>query len=59
MLHYFLLRRSWLKGRESPGSLRSLGRLLRATAAKAQWKPLHDRAVLVFRDHWNRVNLAV
>lgn len=53
-LHYFLLRRSWLKGRESPGSLRSLGRLLRATAAKPRWKPLHDRAVLVFRDHWNR-----
>ena len=53
-LHYFLLRRSWLKGRESPGSLRALGRLLRATAANPQWKPLHDRAVLVFRDHWNR-----
>jgi len=53
-LHYFLLRRSWLNRRESPGSLRALGRLLRATAAKPQWKPLHDRAVLVFRDHWNR-----
>ena len=53
-LDYFLLRRSWLKGRESPGSLRALRRLLRATAAKPQWKPLHDRAVLVFRDHWNR-----
>jgi len=53
-LDYFLLRRSWLKGRESPGSLRALGRLHRATAAKPQWKPLHDRAVLVFRDHWNR-----
>jgi tetratricopeptide (TPR) repeat protein len=53
-LHYFLLRGSWLNRRESPGSLRSLGRLLRSTAAKPQWKPLHDRAVLVFRDHWNR-----
>ena len=53
-LHYFLLRRAWLKGRESPGSLRALGQLLRATAAKPQWKPLHDRAVLVFRDHWSR-----
>jgi len=53
-LHYFLLRRSWLDRRESPGSLPALGRLLRATAAKPHWKPLHDRAVLVFRDHWNR-----
>ena len=53
-LHYFLLRRSWLKTRESPGSLHSVGRLLRATAGKPQWKPLHDRALLVFRDHWNR-----
>jgi tetratricopeptide (TPR) repeat protein len=53
-LQYFLLRRSWLKARESPGSLRSLGRLLRATAAKPQWKSLHDRGVLVFRDAWLR-----
>lgn len=53
-LPYFLLRRSWLDRRESPGSLGALGRLLRATAAKPHWKPLHDRAVLVFRDHWNR-----
>ena len=53
-LQYFLLRRSWLDRRESPGSLRSLGRLLRSTAARPRWKPLHDRAVLVFRDHWSR-----
>jgi tetratricopeptide (TPR) repeat protein len=56
-LHYFLLRGSWLNRRESPGSLRALGRLLRATAAKPRWKPLHDRAVLVVRDHWNRGQL--
>jgi tetratricopeptide (TPR) repeat protein len=53
-LHYFLLRRSWLKSRESPGSLAAVGRLLRATAGKPHWKPLHDRALLVFRDHWTR-----
>lgn len=53
-LQYFLLRRSWKERRESPGSLQVLGKLVRNTAGKPAWKHLHDRAVLVFRDHWVR-----
>jgi tetratricopeptide (TPR) repeat protein len=53
-LHYFLLQHSWRERRESPGSLGALGKLLRNTAGKPAWKHLHDRAVLVFRDHWIR-----
>lgn len=56
-LPYFLLRRSWRETRESPGSLGALGKLLRNTATKPAWEHLHDRAVLVFRDHWTRSQL--
>lgn len=53
-LQYYLLRRAWKQRRESPGSLLALGKLLRKTANRPAWKHLHDRAVLVFRDHWVR-----
>lgn len=56
-LQYFLLRRSWQERRESPGSLAALGKLFRNTASKPAWKHLHDRAALVFRDHWTRSQL--
>ena len=53
MAHYVLLHRLWRAERSSLRLLDALGRLAQVAKTTPGWEELHDRALLVFRNHWN------
>jgi hypothetical protein len=51
-VQYFLLHRLWRAKETSFELVSALGQLARITAKNPELAELHDRAVLVFRNHW-------
>jgi hypothetical protein len=56
-LHYFLLHRLWRATTTTLVRVSAIGELIEDIQGVAGLEPLYDRALLVFRNHWRRLQM--
>jgi hypothetical protein len=56
-LQYFLLHRLWRATTTTLARVSAIGQLIEEIQGKPDLEPLHDRALLVFRNHWRLLQM--